>query len=105
MTRASYGRATIEDKLDGQVDFIRSSIASNLDAISKTAQCTVCPARSAILRNVLIERMCQVGNAIDVAPCKVRGEVFCVNVSVRERRRVRFGTSVAGENLQQGKKC
>lgn len=46
------------------------------------------PARAAVLRNVLIERMGQVTNAIDVSPRKVVGQMGRLHVRVRQGRRV-----------------
>jgi hypothetical protein len=59
----------------------------------------VSPARAAVLWNVLIEGVRQVGSAIDVAPIEIVGEVFFGQVGVGKRRRVGFFDFVAFENL------
>lgn len=47
--------STIEYVLDGKIDFIALSVASNLDPIGQRTQCTVRPTRTTILGDVLIE--------------------------------------------------
>ena len=44
------------------------------------------PATSAVLRNVLVERLCQVALSIDITPVEGIGELVGTDVGVRESR-------------------
>jgi len=46
----------------------------------------VSPARSAVLRQVLIKRVSKVRNTINISPTKGVGQSLGINVSVRKRR-------------------
>ena len=71
MATASRGGCAVQDVLNTEVDFVSRSISSNLDAISERGQGSVGPATSAVLRNVLVQRMGGVTFAINVAPVPV----------------------------------
>jgi hypothetical protein len=70
MTATRHVTTTIENVLNGQVDVVALSKTSNLDTIRETAQRSMSPATTAILRNVLIERMRQERYAVDITPRK-----------------------------------
>jgi hypothetical protein len=53
MTRSSHIGSTIQNELNGKIDVVSLSLASNFDAISKTAQSPVGPTTSTVLWNVL----------------------------------------------------
>ena len=57
------------------------------------------PAGSAVLWDVLVETLCEVGDAINVGPIECIGEIRCVDVFVRTRRRIGFTFVVCWEDL------
>jgi len=79
---------TVQNVLNRQVDVVAGAQTRNLDAVSKTGERSVSPARAAVLGSVLIQAVGQVGNSIDVGPIKFVGEIRRRNVHVRQRCRV-----------------
>ena len=67
-------------------DVVALGITSNLDAISERGQGSVGPATSAILGNMLVERLRQVALSINVTPVEGVGELVGTDVGVRESR-------------------
>ena len=100
VARSGFLSPAVQNVLNTQINIIALSQASDLDAVRKAAQGSVRPATSAVLRNVLIERVCEVGNAIDVAPRETVGELRRVYIFVRQGRRVIIVDSVLA-NLEQ----
>lgn len=88
MTAAGDVPAKIKNVLNAQIQIFALCIAGNLDPITKSTHGPVSPARSAILRDMLIQRMGEVGLAIDVSPSEGIGKIVIANVGVRERRSV-----------------
>ena len=88
MARSCHFGTAVQDKLNAEVDVITLGIACNLDAISERGQGSVRPATSAILRNVLVQRLGQVTLAVDVSPVEGIGELVGANVGVRQSRHV-----------------
>lgn len=84
-TSSNFGTA-IENELNTEVNVITLAVTGNLDAIAEGAQGTMSPARSTVLRNVLVQRVCQIGDAIDGTPGKGIWQVRSLDVLVRERR-------------------
>ena len=68
MARSGIFRSTVQNELDAEVDVITLSLASNLDTVSKAGERSMCPARSTVLRNMLVETLGQVTHAIDISP-------------------------------------
>ena len=100
MTRSSDMGTTVQKILNRKIDFIATRIG-NLNAVSQSTERSVGPTRSAILRNVLIERVCQVRMSVDISPIKVIGQIFLINISVGKRRSVVFADLVAFEDLNR----
>jgi hypothetical protein len=61
----------VENKLDTEIDVVPAPSSSDLDAISEATQRAVTPTRPTVHRKVLIERMGQVGNSVNIAPREV----------------------------------
>jgi acylphosphatase len=57
MARSSHLTGTIQNVLDGKINIFALSLASNLDAIGKSTDGSMSPTRTAVLRNVLIQRV------------------------------------------------
>ena len=85
VARSGNLRSTVQNVLDREVNVVALSLAGNLDPIGETAECTVSPARTAVLRNVLIEGVRQVGYTIHVSPGKRIGESGGIEVRMRQR--------------------
>lgn len=66
--------ATVEQKLNRQVDVRPRSVPGNFDAVCQGRHAAVCPAGSTVLRNVLIEHVGQHGSlaAVRVHPTPVK---------------------------------
>ena len=62
--------STVQNVLNAQINIITLTEASNLDAVGQTGKGTVGPAATAVLRHVLVERMGQVRDTIDIRPGK-----------------------------------
>jgi len=75
MTTPGSPRSTIQNKLNTQVDIVSFPIPCDFDAIHKTGDGTVRPARTAVVRNVLIELLREEGFSVDVIPVEVVGNV------------------------------
>jgi hypothetical protein len=84
-TSSNFSTA-IENELNAKVDVVALAVARNLDAVTEGAQGAVSPATTAILRNVLVHGMGQVGDAIDGTPGKGIGQIRSFHVFVREGR-------------------
>lgn len=88
VARSGHFRAAVENVLDREVNVFALPTTGNLDPVSQTAQGTVRPTRTTILRNVLIQRVRQIGLALHIAPRKVVGQGPSIHVRVRKRTRV-----------------
>jgi hypothetical protein len=66
IARSSHFGTAIENELNGKVDVCAFGIAGNLNAIGEGTQGSMCPAGAAVLRQVLIERVSQVGDSVHV---------------------------------------
>ena len=86
MTRSSHLSTAVQDKLNAQVDIIALGVACNLDAISERRQGSMCPATSAVLRNMLVQRFRQVTLAIDITPVEGFGKLVGTDVGMWESR-------------------
>mmetsp|Transcript_25033 Transcript_25033/g.42633 ORF Transcript_25033/g.42633 Transcript_25033/m.42633 type:complete len:223 (+) Transcript_25033:171-839(+) len=84
VARSCHCGSAIEDGLDRKVNVIAFGLAGNLDTVSETAQGTMSPTRSTVLRKMLIERMSQVGDSIDISPRKGVRQSLLLNVRVRK---------------------
>ena len=85
MTATRFFGTAVQNKRNRQVNVIARTETSNLDAVRQGTEGAVSPATATILGDMLIERVCQVRDAIDVRPGKGVGQVPGVNVRVRER--------------------
>ena len=97
VARTGDAASAVENVLNAEIDRARG-VAGDLDAICEGTEGTMSPAAAAVLWDVLIERVCQEGNAVDVAPGEpVRdfGDVF-----VWERRGVVVADGMAWEDLK-----
>lgn len=99
MTRACRVSPTIENELNGEINFIARGVASNLDAIGQGRECTVRPTGTTVLRNVLIQTLCEVRLAIDIGPREVGWQVILRNVRVGKGRGVVVANVMVFENL------
>lgn len=70
VTRPGRLGAAVENVLDAEIDVVALAIAGNLDAIREAAQGTMGPAAATVLRDVLVERVRQVRDAVHVGPRK-----------------------------------
>ena len=84
MTTTSFFGTAVQNKLNGQINVISGPETSNLDAVRQGTEGAVSPATATVLRHVLIERVCQVRDAIDIGPGERVGQVRGVDVGVRE---------------------
>ena len=84
MARAGHFSAAVEDELDGKIDLLPFALTSNLDAISQSRNGTMCPARTTVLWEVLIQTVGEVVGAINVAPSKTFWEGSLTDVLVRQ---------------------
>jgi hypothetical protein len=100
VTRASHGSSTIENVLNGQVDFITRRIPRNLDAIRQGGKSSMSPAAAAVSWNVLVQRLGEIARSVDIAPGKIVGKLILSNVRVRKRRVMRVLHFVAFQNLE-----
>ena len=81
---ARPGVAAVEDVLHSEVDVDALRLACDLDAVTKGRRSTVCPARPTVLRDVLVQVLCQVAHTVHVTPGEVRRQVCGLHVRVRE---------------------
>jgi hypothetical protein len=72
--------------LDGEVDINAFAASSNFETITERRKSTMGPATATILRNVLVEGFCHVGDIVVESPREVGGERCCVDVRMRKRR-------------------
>jgi hypothetical protein len=100
VTASSDAASAVQNPLNRQIDFVANGATSNLDAICEGAQRPMGPTASAILWDMLVERFCRIGDAIDVLPRKVGGQIFLANVRVRQRGGVVILNLVAFEDLR-----
>mmetsp|Transcript_6451 Transcript_6451/g.11501 ORF Transcript_6451/g.11501 Transcript_6451/m.11501 type:complete len:209 (+) Transcript_6451:621-1247(+) len=82
MTRSSDLCATIQDKLNGQINFFSLGLSCNLDAIRQRTHGTMGPTGSTVLGNVLVERVCQVRFSVDITPVKGLRKIILSNVGI-----------------------
>jgi hypothetical protein len=75
-------RTAVQDELDGEVDVVTYAPTRDFDAVLEGANGSMCPAGSAVVRDVLIEHFGEVGLSINVVPRKILGEVFLIEVGV-----------------------
>lgn len=83
VARACDFTAAIQNILDGNMDFGAFVTALNLDAVCQGRHRAVCPARSAVLGDVLVEDTGEIRDAVNVAPRKGERQVFGTGVIVR----------------------
>jgi len=100
MTTSSDFPSTIQDPLHREIDFITSGVARNLYAVGKSTHGAMSPATSAVLRNMLIQRMGREGYAADVFPGKVVRKIFLTNVRVGQRGRKVILNCMTFQNLK-----
>lgn len=84
VTATRHFRPAVQDKLNREVNIVALTFAGNLDTISKRGERSVSPTTSAILRNVLVQRMRQVADAIHIRPGKRVGQTTGTKVRVRQ---------------------
>jgi hypothetical protein len=65
-TRSSHFGTAIENELNGKVNVCAFRASGNLNAIGEGAQGPMSPTGATVLRQVLIERVSQVGDSIHV---------------------------------------
>ena len=68
VTGSRHIGSAVQNELNGQIDIIALPVAGDLDAIRKTTQGAMRPAGSAVLRKVLVERVGQEADSIDISP-------------------------------------
>ena len=95
MARAGHFSAAVEDELNGKIDLLPFALTSDLDAISQSRNGTMCPARTTVLREVLIQTVGEVIGAINVAPSKTFWEGSLTDVLVRQSAENVFGAIVS----------
>jgi len=86
--------AAIQHKLNAQVDVIQGSftllwlaiISRDLDSIRQARERTVRPTRPAILRDMLVETLGQIGRPVNVVPAEIVGKNIVLQIGVGERR-------------------
>lgn len=100
VTRSSHFTGAIQNVLHRQIDFIAQSLSRNLDAVSESGQRAVSPTATTVLGNVLIERVRQVADSVNVAPSKGSRQVVRLDVFVRKWARVSVADLVALQNLK-----
>jgi hypothetical protein len=66
---------TRDENLRGDVDIGPGSLSSDLDTIGESRSGSLSPARSTVLRNVLVPNVSKVVNSIDVVPKDLVGNV------------------------------
>ena len=103
MTTAGDTSAAVENELNRKVNVIALAVACNLDAITEGRESTVGPTRTTVLRNVLVQRVSEVRNAVNVTPSEGVGEISGVNVRMREGRLNVVCLVVARKNLSWSK--
>ena len=99
MARTGNLGSAIENELDRKVDLFTLSLARNLDAIGESRDGTMSPARAAILRQMLVQRMGEVVGAIDVSPSEGLGKGRFADVLVRQSTQHMLGPIVSVENF------
>jgi hypothetical protein len=67
-TRPCHIGTTIQQELHGKINFIAIGIPSNLDSIGQGSERGMSPASPTVLRNVLIETVCQKGSSVHISP-------------------------------------
>jgi hypothetical protein len=80
IARTSSVGTTVQDILDRKVDINTSSFTSDLNTISEGRHSTVSPARTAVLRNVLVEGFGSIANSSNVAPIEAGRESSGVDI-------------------------
>ncbi len=74
--------AAVQHELDGEVDVVPLAVPRDLDPIHERRDGPVGPARPAVVGNVLVEVLRQVGLPVDVVPVPVVGNVLLGKVPV-----------------------
>eukprot|EP00054_Salpingoeca_dolichothecata_P036826 m.8810 g.8810 ORF g.8810 m.8810 type:complete len:321 (-) comp7068_c0_seq1:950-1912(-) len=85
-TLGVVGGHAINQDLNRRLNVWEGTLALKLDAVSKSTQRTMSPARAAVLRNVLVEISGGVVNTADVARIILSGDILDRDVSLRQRR-------------------
>mmetsp|Transcript_15973 Transcript_15973/g.23930 ORF Transcript_15973/g.23930 Transcript_15973/m.23930 type:complete len:213 (+) Transcript_15973:603-1241(+) len=75
MARSGNVSSAIKNVLDGEVDIVSQATTGDFNTVGEGRHGTMGPARSAVLGQVLVEAMGEVGFAIDVGPGEGIGEV------------------------------
>ena len=81
----SFG-TTIENELNRKIDVVTLCSTSNLDTISEGTDASMSPAWATVLRNVLVERVCQIGDTIHIGPAKGIREILTSEIGMGQRR-------------------
>jgi hypothetical protein len=84
VTTSCHFRSAVQDVLNREVNVVALTLASNLDTISERRKRSMSPAASTILRNVLVQRMCQVADTVDICPGKRVGHIIGAQIRVRQ---------------------
>lgn len=84
-TVASAGITAIEHILDGEESRRPGTIALDVDSIGQRASGTMGPARTTVLRNMLISGCRQIVDTVDVSPIPAGWQIFNFKVLVRSR--------------------
>ena len=93
--------SAVKNVLDREVNVVALGVAGDLDAVRQAAQGSVGPTRTTILGQVLVERVRQIGYAINVSPGEGIGEGLVLNVGLGERLSVVVTDFVPREFLQE----
>jgi hypothetical protein len=91
---AASGIAAIKNVLNRQVNVVTLTESSNLDAVRQGRHGSVSPTATAVLGNVLVERVREIANAIHVAPVEGIRQGFGAKVCVGKRAGVIVEDSV-----------
>lgn len=84
-TVAAATSLTIEDDLNTQGNIRPSSVSSNVDSISKGGGSTMSPARTTVLRNVLVSGERKIVDIADISPIPVLRKSGSIEIFVRKR--------------------
>ncbi len=68
MTGSRHFSTAIQNELYAQINVLSNALASNFDSVGKGGEGSVCPTRSAVIREMLIELFGEAACAIDVVP-------------------------------------
>jgi len=84
-TFARSGVTAVNDVLNGQISGGPSTTTFDVDTVSKSGRGSMSPARSTILRDVLVASGRSVVNSIDISPIESSWKCLWINVFPRQR--------------------